>query len=115
MPAAQTIDHLVIVAPAAPWGGWDQTARALPHVVEARRLARVAEVQNVPGAAGTIGLSQFADSQRGRGDALLVTGLVMLGATLWNDSPVSIDQATPIARLIAEYEVIAVPASSPLG
>jgi putative tricarboxylic transport membrane protein len=113
-PAAQTIDHLTIVAPAAPGGGWDQTARALQHVIDVRHLANVVEVQNVPGAAGTIGLSQFTDARRGDGKALLVTGLVMVGATLWNDSPVSVNQATPIARLTGEYEVIAVPASSPL-
>ena len=114
-PVAQTIDHLTIVAPAAPGGGWDQTARALQQVIDAHRLTRVVEVQNVPGAAGTIGLSQFTDAQRGNGRALLVTGLVMVGATLWNDSPVSVNQATPIARLTGEYEVIAVPASSPLA
>jgi len=114
-PAAQAIDHLTIVAPAAPGGGWDQTARALQHVVDVHHLARVAEVQNVPGAAGTIGLSQFVDAQRGNGRTLLVTGLVMVGATLWNDSPVSVNQATPIARLTGEFEVIAVPASSRLG
>ena len=114
-PAAQAIDHLTIVAPAAPGGGWDQTARALQHVVDVHHLARVAEVQNVPGAAGTIGLSQFVDAQRGNGRTLLVTGLVMVGATLWNDSPVSVNQATAIARLTGEFEVIAVPASSPLG
>ena len=38
----------------------------------------------------------------------------MVGATLWNHSPVSVKQATPIARLTGEYEVIAVPTSSPL-
>lgn len=114
-PAAQTADHLTIVAPAAPGGGWDQTARALQDVMDDHRLARVVEVQNVPGAAGTIGLSQFTDARRGDGRALLVTGLVMVGATLWNDSPVSVNQATPIARLTGEYEVIAVPAASPLG
>jgi putative tricarboxylic transport membrane protein len=113
-PAAQSVDHLTIVAPAAPGGGWDQTARALQHVIDLHHLARVVEVQNVPGAAGTIGLSQFTDARRGDGRALLVTGLVMVGATLWNDSPVSVNQATPIARLTGEYEVIAVPASSPL-
>jgi putative tricarboxylic transport membrane protein len=113
-PAAQTIDHLTIVAPAAPGGGWDQTARALQHVIDVQHLARVVDVQNVPGAAGTIGLSQFTDARRGDGRALLVTGLVMVGATLWNDSPVSVNQATPIARLTGESEVIAVPASSPL-
>jgi putative tricarboxylic transport membrane protein len=107
-------DHLVIVAPAAPGGGWDQTARALQLVLERNGLARVVEVQNVPGAAGTIGLSQFVDAGPSRTQSLLVTGLVMLGATLWNDSPVSIAQATPIARLTGEYEVVAVPAESPL-
>jgi putative tricarboxylic transport membrane protein len=107
-------DHLVIVAPAAPGGGWDQTARALQLVLERNGLARVVEVQNVPGAAGTIGLSQFVAAGPAQTRSLLITGLVMLGATLWNDSPVSLSQATPIARLTGEYEVIAVPAGSPL-
>ena len=111
--AQASIDRLVIVAPAAPGGGWDQTARALQHVLEVRRLARIVEVQNVPGAAGTIGLAQFVNGERGNGRALLVSGLVMLGATLWNDSPVAIGQVTPIARLTGEYEVVAVPAASP--
>jgi len=114
--AAQPLDdHLVIVAPAAPGGGWDQTARALQQVIERRGLARIVEVQNVPGAAGTIGLAQFVDAGAGHNRSLLVTGLVMLGATLWNDSPISIAQATPIARLTGEYEVVAVPSASPIG
>jgi putative tricarboxylic transport membrane protein len=112
-------DHLVIVAPAAPGGGWDQTARVLQQVIERRGLARIVEVQNVPGAAGTIGLAQFVNVGGGAGGektrSLLITGLVMLGATLWNDSPVSIAQATPIARLTGEYEVIAVPAASTIS
>jgi putative tricarboxylic transport membrane protein len=114
--AAQPLDdHLVIVAPAAPGGGWDQTARALQHVIERRGLARIVEVQNVPGAAGTIGLAQFVNAGAGNTRSLLITGLVMLGATLWNDSPISIGQATPIARLTGEYEVVAVPAASAIA
>jgi putative tricarboxylic transport membrane protein len=111
----QPMDHLVIVAPAAPGGGWDQTARVLQQVIERRGLARIVEVQNVPGAAGTIGLAQFVNAGSGNTQSLLITGLVMVGATLWNDSPVSIGQATPIARLTGEYEVIAVPAASAIG
>ena len=53
------------------------------------------------------------NGRRGDGQALLVNGLVMLGAILWNQSPVSIAQVTPIARLTGEYEVVAVPAASP--
>jgi putative tricarboxylic transport membrane protein len=116
LPAASAadplLDKLLIVAPAAPGGGWDQTARAMQHALEREGLVRMVEVQNVAGAAGTIGLAQFVDGHRGDGAALLVTGLVMLGATIWNDSPVSLGQVEPVARLTGEYEVVAVPASS---
>jgi len=107
------VDRLLIVAPAAPGGGWDQTARAMQHALEREGLVRIVEVQNVAGAAGTIGLAQFIDAQRGNGAALLVTGLVMLGAIIWNESPVSLAQVTPVARLTGEFEVVAVPNGSP--
>lgn len=111
--AAPLLDKLLIIAPAAPGGGWDQTARAMQHALQAEGLVRHVEVENVAGAAGTIGLAQFVSAEGGNGAALLVSGLVMLGATIWNDSPVSLGQVAPIARLTAEYEVIAVPTASP--
>ena len=111
--APATLTALTIVAPAAPGGGWDQLAREMEREIRRQRLATTVHVENVPGAAGTIGLAQFINGRRGDGGALLVNGLVMLGAILWNQSPVSIAQATPIARLTGEYEIVAVPASSP--
>ena len=104
---------LTIIAPAAPGGGWDQLAREMQREIERQALTATVQVENVPGAAGTIGLAQFVDGRRGNGDALLVNGLVMLGAILWNQSPVSLAQVTPIARLTGEYEIVAVPATSP--
>ena len=104
---------LSIIAPAAPGGGWDQLAREMQREIERQALTATVQVENVPGAAGTIGLAQFVDGRRGHGDALLVNGLVMLGAILWNQSPVSLAQVTPIARLTGEYKIVAVPASSP--
>jgi len=111
--AQPALDRLTIIAPAAPGGGWDQLAREMQREIERQQLAVVVQVENVPGAAGTIGLAQFINGRRGDGEALLVNGLVMLGAILWNESPVSIAQVTPIARLTGEYEVVAVPTSSP--
>jgi putative tricarboxylic transport membrane protein len=70
------------------------------------------QVENIAGAAGTIGLAQFVTGRRGDGGALLVTGLVMLGAILTNAAPVSLADTTPIARLTGEYEVVVVPARS---
>ncbi len=68
---------------------------------------------NVPGAGGTIGLAQFVSTKSGNPDALLVGGYVMVGAILTNNSPVTLDEVTPLARLTGEDEAIVVPASSP--
>lgn len=110
---ALALDNLTIIAPAGPGGGWDQTARAMADVLQASAQAKAVTVENVPGAGGTVGLAQFADKNKGDGNALLVNGLVMVGAVLTNQSPVSLVDTTPIARLTGEYEVIVVPANSP--
>ncbi|MCO8270488.1 tripartite tricarboxylate transporter substrate-binding protein [Actinoplanes sp. TRM 88003] len=103
--------QLRLMAPAAPGGGWDQTAREMQAALRGE-VGRT-EVYNVAGAGGTIGLSQFV---RHDGDAtqLMVMGLVMVGAIKSNDSPVALDQTTPLARLLTDYEVIVVPADSPV-
>ena len=111
---AQTrYDHLRLIAPAAPGGGWDQTARVMQQVVQRTGTARTVSVENVPGAAGLIGLARFVGAERGNGDALLVSGLIMLGAIVTQRSAVTLDDVTPIARLTGEYEVLTVPAESP--
>ncbi len=106
--------ELKIMAPAAPGGGWDQTARSLQQALLTSGLSRSVQVTNVTGAGGTVGLAQFINGAKGDSTQLMVNGLVMLGAILTNKSPVSLDQATPIARLTTEYLAIVVPANSPL-
>ena len=101
-----------IIAPAAPGGGWDQTARTMQNVLQQEKISNRVQVMNVPGAGGTIGIAQFASQQKGNANALLVGGYVMVGAILTNKSPVTLKDVTPIARLTGEYEVIVVPASS---
>jgi putative tricarboxylic transport membrane protein len=109
---AFALDEMLIIAPAAPGGGWDQTARALQETIQTSGIVKTVTVENVPGAGGTVGLAQFVDKHKGNGNALLVNGLVMVGAILSNASPVTLDQVTPIARLTGEYEVLVVPAAS---
>jgi putative tricarboxylic transport membrane protein len=111
---AQSVSQLRLIAPAAPGGGWDQTARVMQQALQREGLVRVAPVENIPGAAGTIGLARFIGAERGRGDVLMVSGLIMLGGIVMHQSPVTLRDAVPIARLTGEYEVIAVPAASPL-
>jgi putative tricarboxylic transport membrane protein len=111
-PAFVAAQPLTITAPAAPGGGWDQTARAMQRVLAGIEPGVSVQVDNVPGAAGTIGLARFIQSERGNPGALLVTGLVMVSGAIINGSPVSLADTTPIARLTGEYEVIVVPAAS---
>lgn len=101
-----------IIAPAAPGGGWDQTARSMQSALQDEGISPSVQVTNVPGAGGTIGLAQFVNQASGDPEQLIVGGYVMVGAILTNQSPVTLDQVTPIARLTGEYEAIVVPAAS---
>ena len=109
---AQT--ELKIMAPAGPGGGWDQTARSMQQALITSGLSKSVQVVNVTGAGGSVGLAQLINSAKGDGRQLMVNGFVMVGALITNKSAVSLDQATPIARLTEEVEVIVVPASSPI-
>src|SRR5699024_1782850 len=44
---------------------------------------------------------------------LMVAGLSLVGASITNDSPNTLADTTPVARLIGEYDVIVVPKESP--
>ncbi|GAA2662474.1 MULTISPECIES: Bug family tripartite tricarboxylate transporter substrate binding protein [Nonomuraea] len=104
---------LRIMAPAAVGGGWDQTSRTAEQALKSVDPQRKVEVFNVPGAGGTIGLAQLA-GEKGNGNMLMTMGLVMVGAIEQNKSKVTLADTTPIAKLTEEYEIVVVPADSPL-
>lgn len=110
---AQAPLELKIMAPAAPGGGWDSTARSFQQVLTTTGAAKSVQVVNVPGAGGTVGIAQFVNGAKGDGNQLMVMGMVMVGAILTNKAPVGLDAVTPIARLTGEALVVAVPANSP--
>ncbi|HEU4426589.1 MAG TPA: tripartite tricarboxylate transporter substrate-binding protein [Pilimelia sp.] len=102
-----------LMAPAAPGGGWDSTARSMQKALkDANLTSEAVEVFNVPGAAGTVGLAQLVTKGRGDPHQLMVTGLVMVGGVVTNKSAVSLADTTPVATLTAEAEVIVVRADS---
>ena len=110
--AALAVDSLKILVPAAPGGGWDQTGRALQAALQSGDIVKKVTVDNKGGAGGTIGIAQFVNSSKGDPNALMMGGMVMVGAIITNKSPVTLAQVTPIARLTGEYEVIVVPGTS---
>ena len=104
---------LKMMIPANPGGGWDQTGRNLAAAMQSAKLVSSVQFDNKGGAGGTIGLAQFINSAKGDPNAIMIGGMVMVGAIYLENSPVNLNQVTPLARLTGEYEIIVVPASSP--
>ena len=113
IPALAEIKGLEIIAPANSGGGYDQHARALQQVMQELNLASGVQVVNVPGAGGTIGLSQFVTAKK-RNPSLMIGGLGMIGAIQINKAPVTLDQVMPLALLTGEYQPLVVAADSPI-
>jgi len=106
--------NIKMMIPANPGGGWDTTGRALGKALQDSGVASSVAYENKGGAAGIIGLAQYANATKGDGNSLMVMGAVMLGGIITGKPPVSLDKVTPIARLTSEYNVFVVPANSPL-
>jgi putative tricarboxylic transport membrane protein len=105
---------LKMMIPANPGGGWDTTGRALGKALQEAGAAASVSYDNKGGAAGALGLAQFVNGSKGDPNALMVMGAVMLGGIITGKPPVSLSQATPIARLTSEYNVFVLPAASAL-
>ena len=111
---AYAVDNLKVMIGANPGGGYDQTGRSIGAAMVAAGTAKTASYDNKGGAGGTIGLTQFVNTDKGNPNALIVTGAVMVGAIETNHPPVTLKNATPIARLFADTMVITVPGNSPI-
>ncbi|GAA1315027.1 Bug family tripartite tricarboxylate transporter substrate binding protein [Saccharothrix xinjiangensis] len=101
-----------VLVPNAPGGGYDVTARTAAKALEDTGLIRNAEVFNLPGAGGTVGLGRTV-SERGNGKLVMSMGLGVVGSVYTNRSPSSLLDTTPIAKLIEEPDIVVVGADSP--
>lgn len=111
--AASSTGPLRVLVPASAGGGWDTTARAIGRALLDSGGATALHYEHKGGAAGTIGLAQFVHTRRADPTALLMIGSVMLGGIITGKPPVSLSQATPLARLATEFNVFVLPANSP--
>ncbi|MBL8383049.1 MAG: tripartite tricarboxylate transporter substrate binding protein [Burkholderiales bacterium] len=112
--AALAQPSLKMMIPANPGGGWDQTGRNLAAAMQSAKLVSGVQFDNKGGAGGTIGLAQFINASKGDPNAVMIGGMVMVGGIILGKSPVNLTQVTPIARLTSEWEILVVPAASPL-
>ncbi|MFN8986572.1 MAG: tripartite tricarboxylate transporter substrate binding protein, partial [Burkholderiales bacterium] len=112
--SASALDSVKFMIPANPGGGWDTTGRTLAQAMTKAGVVKNVQFDNKGGAGGTIGLAQFVNTSKGDGNAMMVGGMVMVGGIILNKSAVNLSMVTPLARLTGEYEVIVVPAASPI-
>jgi putative tricarboxylic transport membrane protein len=103
---------LQVMVPNSPGSGYDTTARAWAQVMEEEGLAEGVEVFNLEGAGGTVGLQRLVNEEA-NAEMLMQMGLGVVGAQYSNQSEATLDQTTPVAKLIEEAEAIVVPADSP--
>ncbi len=110
--AQQRFASMFVFVPAGPGGGWDGLGRAIEQASRAAGMVGSFQFENVGGAGGTVGLPRFVSQRRGRGDAIMIGGAIMVGAVLTNRTPVGLKDVTPGARMTTEPGVIVVPANS---
>jgi putative tricarboxylic transport membrane protein len=106
--------NVKMMIPANPGGGWDTTGRALGKAMQESGEASTVSYDNKGGAAGAIGLAQFANGSKGDANAVMMMGSVMVGGIITGKPPVGLDKVTPLARLTTEYNVFVLPAASPM-
>lgn len=106
------IPGLRFMVPNTPGGGYDITARTAAKNAEDAGLTHNIEVFNLPGAGGTVGLTRLV-SEHGNGKLAMSMGLGVVGAVHTNKSPKTLADATPIARLTQEQDIVVVSKDSP--
>ncbi len=108
-------DPAVVMAPGGAGGGYDAMAR-LPFDAMAKEgiFTDGATFTNKGGAGGTIGLAEFVGANKGNDNAVMSMGVIMVGGILLNNSPVTLDDVTPLVRLSNDTGVIAVATDSPI-
>lgn len=111
--SAHALDTVKFMAPGSPGGGYDQTARTLGKALQEAGVAKGTQYDNKNGAGGTLGLAQFVNASKGDPNALCVVGAIMVTGVVQNKPQITLANATPIARLFTEYNVVAVRKDSP--
>ncbi|MDW4903954.1 tripartite tricarboxylate transporter substrate-binding protein [Streptomyces sp. ADMS] len=106
------VTGLRIMVPNTPGSGYDVTARTVAQVMQDSKVASGAQVYNLPGAGGTVGLQRLVN-EKGNGKLAMQMGLGVVGSSYTSKSAATLTDTTPLAKLIEEAGAIVVSKDSP--
>ena len=96
------------IAPAGAGGGWDLTIRTVAKtLMETKLVKSVMPVTNMVGGGGGVALS-YLQQKKGSDSIITVYSPPLLLINLSGQTPLGYKDTTPLARLIADYEVFGV-------
>jgi putative tricarboxylic transport membrane protein len=96
------------IAPAGAGGGWDITIRTVAKTLMETKLVKAPmPVTNMVGGGGGVALS-YLQQKKGKDSIITVYSPPLLLINLNGSTPLGYKDTTPLARLIADYEVFAV-------
>ena len=109
---AQAAQRLHFLIPAGVGGGWDQTARAVAETMTRARLIDSATLEHVSGGGGARAIGYLVSTGQSQERTLMVSSTPIVLRAVRGATP-SYRELQPVASVIGDYAVIAVPADSP--
>ena len=106
------VQQMTMMVPNTPGGGYDIAARTVTNIMEKTGLTGHISVFNVVGDDETVAMARLM-KESGSADLMMMMGLGMVGACYGTGVNCRPSDATPLAKLTAEPEVVVVPADSP--
>ncbi len=110
-PAKAMFDQLKIVIPGGKGGGWDQTGRTLGTAMQMSGVVKTLSYVNIGGQGGQLGLQEYRKHEADP-NALMIGGMVMVGATSQVDARINMQGVQPLARLTTDYSILCVSSKS---
>lgn len=106
---------ITIVVPFGPGSGTDFTSRALAETLQKENLIDVPiQVENRPAGGGAAATSYIVNQLKGDAYTIAIQAVPLIIETqLRGDSEYGIDDVTPIARVVTEYDVLVARPDSP--
>ncbi|WP_404383822.1 Bug family tripartite tricarboxylate transporter substrate binding protein [Caenispirillum salinarum] len=106
--AQEDIDTIHFLIPGGAGGGWDSTARAIGMTMKQEGLIKNDSYENMSGAGGGKAIGYLIETADRQENTLMVNSTPIIVRSLTKIFPYSYRDVTPVARVIGDYQILAV-------